>query len=196
MRYKRALWCAWLMTAPCCAAASLDFAVSANIASLYNRFGVDPQGNILIAANPESCTLPTVNPLYTCGPIWVAKLDASGQKLLFATYLGNGPTIAYTAVAGVAADASGSVIVAAHTVAEGLPQSTQSRPRLSRSSPACISRSSPPTARTCFMGPISAVAEHRAPFRWQWTRPARHISPPPRHPLTFRPRRSRRTTKR
>jgi len=44
--------------------------------SFYNRFGVDRQGNILIAANPESCTLPTVNPLYACGPIWIGKLAA------------------------------------------------------------------------------------------------------------------------
>jgi hypothetical protein len=42
-----------MMAAPWCAAASLDFAVSVNFSSLYNRFGVDPQGNILIAANPD-----------------------------------------------------------------------------------------------------------------------------------------------
>lgn len=115
------LCCALLMGAPFCPAATLDFALSTNLSSLFNRFGVDPQGNILIAANTTSCTLPTVNPLYKCGPIWIGKLDASGQKLLFATYLGNGATSAYTAVAGIAADSSGNLIVAAHTIVPDLP---------------------------------------------------------------------------
>ncbi|HEV3196916.1 MAG TPA: hypothetical protein VGZ73_03390 [Bryobacteraceae bacterium] len=102
-----------------------------NFSSLFNRFGVDPQGNILIAANTSSCTLPTVNPLYPCGPIWIGKLDASGQKLLFATYLGNGATTAYTAVAGIAADSNGNLIVAAHTVVPDLPTANafQSAPK-------------------------------------------------------------------
>ena len=69
MWFAMPLCCAWLIASPWCAAASLDFAVSASVLSLYNRFGVDPQGNILIAANATSCTLPTVNPLYSCGPI-------------------------------------------------------------------------------------------------------------------------------
>jgi hypothetical protein len=104
--------------------APLDAAVSVNILSLYNRFGVDAQGNILIAANPASCTLPTVKPLSPCGPLWIGKLDPSGQILLFATYLGNqaaGATAVYTQVAGVTADAGGNLIVAAHTVAPDLP---------------------------------------------------------------------------
>jgi len=121
VRFHGSVCGALLIAAPWCAAASLDFAVSANVLSLYNRFGVDPRGNILIAANVTSCRLPTVNPLYACGPIWIGKLDASGQTLLFATYLGTGATTAYTAVAGIAADSGGNVIVAAHTVVPDLP---------------------------------------------------------------------------
>ncbi len=112
--------CALLAVASCCTAASVDFAVSLNL-PLFSRYGVDKQGNILIAANPNSCSLPTVNPLSPCGPIWLGKLDATGQNLVFATYLGNGDASGYTMVAGVAADASGNVIVAAHTVVQDLP---------------------------------------------------------------------------
>jgi hypothetical protein len=131
MRFIGSLGCALLMGAPCCPAASLDFAVSTNLPSLFTRFGVDPQGDILIAANTTSCTLPTVNPMYPCGPIWIGKLDASGQTLLFATYLGNGATSAYTAVAGIAADSSGNLILAAHTVVPDLPTANafQSAPK-------------------------------------------------------------------
>jgi hypothetical protein len=59
-----------------------------------------------------------------CGLIWIGKLDPSGHTLLFATYLGNSPataTLLSTQVAGIAADPSGNVIVAAHTLAPDLP---------------------------------------------------------------------------
>ena len=120
----RLSWGRWfaLLAAPCCTAASLDFAVSVSLPSLYSRWGVDPQGNILIAAKLTACTLPTVKPLYTCGPIWVGKLDATGKNLLFATYLGNGSaTSTFTSVAGVAADANGNIVVAAHTTTLNMP---------------------------------------------------------------------------
>lgn len=124
---------AW-MAAQACAGASLDFAISTNLLSLYNRWGVDLQGDILIAANPTACNLPTVKPLYTCGPIWIGKLDPSGQKLLFATYLGAGSAASVvTAVAGIAADANGNIIVAAHTTAANMPvvNAFQSAPKSS-----------------------------------------------------------------
>jgi photosystem II stability/assembly factor-like uncharacterized protein len=125
MRLGTKAFCAWLLAwigVQACAGASLDFAISVNLLSLYNRWGVDLQGNILIAANPTACTLPTVKPLYTCGPIWVGKLDPSGQNLLFATYLGSGTaTSVFTAVAGIAADAQGDIVVAAHTTTANLP---------------------------------------------------------------------------
>jgi len=83
---------------------------------------VDLQGNILIAANPTACTLPTVHPLYTCGPLWIGKLDASGTHLLFASYLGNGIAASeFTTIAGIAADANGNIVVAAHTTTPDLP---------------------------------------------------------------------------
>ncbi len=110
-----------------CAAASIDFTIGVDLPSLYNRFGVDLQGNILIAANPAACTLPTMKPLYACGPIWVGKLDPMGKNLLFGTYLGNGSLAdgiamnGFTSVAGIAADANGNIIVAAHTTQQDLP---------------------------------------------------------------------------
>ena len=122
MQFYRALVVScWMFVTPFCRAASLDFAISTNLVSLYNRFGVDSQGNILIAANPGTCALPVVNPLYTCGPIWIGKLDASGQTLLFATYLGNGKTDSFTSVAGIAADSNGNVMLAATTVVQDMP---------------------------------------------------------------------------
>jgi len=73
-----------------------------------------------------------MNALFKCGPIWIGKLDASGQKLLFATYLGNGLTNgSYTAVAGIAADSNGNLIVAAHSTVPDLPtvRAFQSSPK-------------------------------------------------------------------
>src|SRR5258708_39345420 len=84
---------AFLLTAPWWDAA-VEFAVSLNLPSLFTRFGVDAQGNILIAANPGSCTLPTVKPLYGCGPTWIGKLDSSGHTLLVA------PSLAHAVAAG------------------------------------------------------------------------------------------------
>jgi hypothetical protein len=110
-----------IIAAPWIGAASVDFAVSANLLSKYDRFGADAQGNILIAAARSTCTLPLVNSLYTCGPIWIGKLDPTGQRLLFATYLGDGTSTGYAVVAGIAADANGNLIVAADTSAPGMP---------------------------------------------------------------------------
>ena len=105
-----------------CRAASIDFAVSANLVAPYTGFAVDQQGDILIAAIPSSCNLPTVSPLSTCGPIWIGKLDPSGKRLLFATYLGSGVSSSvFTTIGGIGADSSGNVIVAAATNAANLP---------------------------------------------------------------------------
>jgi len=42
-----------------------------------------------------------VNPLYTCGPIWICRLDPSARTLLFAASLGNGSTTPYAATVAV-----------------------------------------------------------------------------------------------
>ena len=122
MRVTKGLAWMVLISAPWCAAATIDFAVSVNLPSLYNRWGVDSQGNILIAAAPAACNLPTVNPLYSCGPLWVGKLDPTGKKLLFGTYLGSGTAQSLnTATAGIAADSNGNIIIAAHTTVQNMP---------------------------------------------------------------------------
>src|ERR1700736_3147928 len=94
----RLMLSALLIAAPCCAA-SLDFAVSVSLPGGIPIFAVDRQGNILIAERLQgTCPPAALTPLNTCGPILVAKLDASGQKLLFVTHLGQG----YGDLAGIA----------------------------------------------------------------------------------------------
>ena len=103
-------------------AATLDFAISVNFLSRYDRFAADAQGNILIASAPQACNLPTLNPISTCGPIWIGKLDPTGQRLIFATYLGSGLAgPAQTQVAGIAADSAGNIVVAGHLAGNNLP---------------------------------------------------------------------------
>ena len=94
-------------------AASLDFAVSANLPGGIPIFAADRDGNILIASRLGSftCPLPTVNAMNTCGPLWIAKLDSTGQRIVFATYFG----VSYGDLAGIGADARGNIIIAADT---------------------------------------------------------------------------------
>ena len=122
-------WRAIVICAACAHAATLDFAISLPLDTFSGRFGADPQGNILLADTPSTCTLPTVQPLSPCGPIWIAKLDPTGRKLLFATYLGSGVSSSvYTSVAGISADAQGNIIVAAHTTAPDMPVANAFQP--------------------------------------------------------------------
>ena len=55
-----------------------------------------------------------VNPISSCGPIWIAKLDPTGQTTLFATYIGVQSTGKYEAVnrVGLKTDAEGNIVVA------------------------------------------------------------------------------------
>ena len=109
--------CPLLMAATCCLAGSVDFVEGVDLGPLgvTARFAVDRQGNILMAGLASRCTLPVVNPLASCGSLWVAKLRADGQQLLFATYLGGTPG-GVGNLAGVAADTAGNIVVAADTV--------------------------------------------------------------------------------
>src|SRR5579871_1060776 len=111
-----------LLAGPCCQAGSVDFLEAVNLGPLgiTARFGLDRQGNILIAGVASSCTLPAVNSLSSCGALWVAKLDATGGQLVFATYLG-GVAPANAELAGVAADAAGNIVIAADTLAHDWP---------------------------------------------------------------------------
>ena len=111
------LWCALMIGASWCGAVSLDFAVSADLSALASpsvRFAADRQGNIVLVGQALSCTLPTVRPVATCGPVWLGKLDPSGQKLLFATYLGG------QNLAGLATDAADNIVVFGSTQQDNL----------------------------------------------------------------------------
>lgn len=121
MEWTRAI-CLGLIAASRAAAGSVDFAIGANLDPHFDRFGVDAQGDILIASAPSGCKLPVFNAISTCGPLWVGKLDPTGQNLLFGTYLGRAPETTFsTWVAGVAADAAGNMVMAAYTTDRGLP---------------------------------------------------------------------------
>ncbi len=123
MRRYRTI-CCLLFTAGWSIAGSLDFAVSANLVPLYSAFAADAQGDILIATAPSTCNLPTVNPLSACGPLWIGKLDPTGQRLLFATYLGKPiPQGSFGSgeAPGIAVDANGNIIVAATDATGVLP---------------------------------------------------------------------------
>ncbi len=116
------LFCFALLAAPCAASGSLDFAVSAPLDPQFDRFAVDGQGNIVIASAPYGCSLPVFNALSNCGPIWVGKLDPTGQNLLFGAYLGTVSDKTFsTWVAGVGVDAAGNIVVAAYTSDRSLP---------------------------------------------------------------------------
>ena len=52
----------------------------------------DHQGNIVLTGVSRNCSLPVVHPLSTCGWLWIAKLDPTGQTILFATYFGDSKT--------------------------------------------------------------------------------------------------------
>jgi hypothetical protein len=113
-------------------AASLDFAVSANLPGGIPIFAADRDGNILIASRLGSytCPLPVVNAMNTCGPLWIAKLDPTGQHIVFATYFG----VSYGDLAGIGADAKGNIIIAADTQDPNWPTVNALQPTLNGTS--------------------------------------------------------------
>ena len=83
---------------------------------------VDPDGNIYVAGNTLSANFPTANPLQAAGAgnvdAYVAKLDPSGSKLLYCTYLGGSDL---DRPFGLAVDAAGSAYVAGRTHSSNFP---------------------------------------------------------------------------
>src|SRR5262245_16895174 len=106
-----------------CAAPSLSYIAGADFSALVEpKFAVDRQGSLIVGGYARNCTLPAVRSLSSCGPVWIAKLDASAQSIAFATYLGTDrPSIAPALVAAIAVDREGNVVVAATASQNSLP---------------------------------------------------------------------------
>jgi hypothetical protein len=140
LSFLRVGLCAFLIAAEG-RAASLDFAVSANLPGGIPIFAADRDGNILIASRLGSytCPLPTVNAMNTCGPLWIAKLDPTGQHIVFATYFG----VSYGDLAGIGADAQGNIIVAADAQNSSWPAVNALQPTLKGTSNLYVAKFSP-----------------------------------------------------
>jgi hypothetical protein len=97
---------------------------------------VDPSGNVYLGANTLSDDFPTVaafqseigGGLYYEQDAIVAKLDPSGQQILYATYFGGSNLDNANAIA---VDASGSVVVAGYTQSADFPTHNPIQPALS-----------------------------------------------------------------
>src|SRR5579863_4527701 len=100
------------------AAQSLDPALSIGNLELYS-VTADPHGNIVLAGQSKDCSLPVVNPIDTCGWLWIAKLDPTGSTILFATYFG--PPKAQATVVSVQADGAGNITVVSYGADSSLP---------------------------------------------------------------------------
>jgi len=73
-----------------------------------NAAAVDSQGNLVIAGVTHSADFPLVSPLQKSGAIFITKVDAELQNILFSTLLGGAAGISATAVA---LDSAGNVYV-------------------------------------------------------------------------------------
>jgi hypothetical protein len=114
----------FLAAVPFSAAPTLDLSVSIDLSHLlFSQITADRQGNIVVAGFATTCSFPVVNPISSCGPIWIAKLDQTGQTILFATYIGVQSTGKYEAVnrVGLKTDGDGNIVVASSVSASSLP---------------------------------------------------------------------------
>ena len=108
------------------AAPTIQHAFRLDLSGLnYPQIATDSQANIVIAGFAHACTLPVAHPLSPCGPLWIGKLDPTGQTLLFATYLGDGPSNAggYSSNMnfGLQVDPNGNVVMAVAVTQAVLP---------------------------------------------------------------------------
>jgi uncharacterized protein (TIGR03437 family) len=95
------------------ALASFDFGGSS--IDTPTAAAVDPSGNLVIVGITQSSDFPLVAPLQTSGRIFITKLDARLQNILFSTRFSTGPSAENENVTGVAVDAAGNIYVAGPT---------------------------------------------------------------------------------
>jgi hypothetical protein len=79
----------FVLPAALCAAPALGPVTGLDLSNLAQaQVAADPQGNLIVAGDALNCNLPVVQTLASCGALWVAKLDPTGQTILFATSFG------------------------------------------------------------------------------------------------------------
>ena len=107
------------------AAPALDLSVTFDLSGLQTpHVSADRQGNILVAGYAKNCSMPVVKPISSCGALWIAKFDPTGQTLVFGTYLGTPDKPAAGLSAGVAdikADRDGNIVVLSTAFRSSLP---------------------------------------------------------------------------
>jgi len=79
----------------------------------------DHQGNLILSGQAHDCSLPVVHPLSTCVWLWLAKLDPTGQTILFATYFGDPK--AQASVVSIQADPAGNLTILSSLTQTDLP---------------------------------------------------------------------------
>ena len=129
---------AWLTAAAGCslfsAAPKLALSLRVDLSHLFNpQITADGQGNIIVVGYSPDCAREVVHPISTCGPIWIAKLDPTGTKIVFATYIGApGPTGLDFGVGlvGVRTDPDGNIVVASNVRQAVLPVVNAFQPTL------------------------------------------------------------------
>jgi hypothetical protein len=110
-----------------------------------NGIAVDSSGNAYVAGSTLSANFPTVTPLQgTCGgcdigatDAFVAKLDAAGSSLVYATYLGGSSSDQAFAIA---TDSSGSVYVTGLTYSSNFPTVNPVQPAIGGSSDVFVAK--------------------------------------------------------
>ena len=102
---------------PIAAIASIDYSFTVDTSHLFQpHVTADGQGNLILTGFVRECRMPAVHALSPCGPLWIGKLDAAGQNLLFATYIGDAGSVGANDSlfeTGVATDRDGNIVVVA-----------------------------------------------------------------------------------
>jgi hypothetical protein len=78
-----------------------------------------------VAGKARDCSLPQVDSLGDCGPIWIGKFDPTGSSILFATYIGQGAPgaggLVYTSFQAARVGRDGNIVVLSATNGNVLP---------------------------------------------------------------------------
>src|SRR5690349_13255470 len=79
-----------LLLLPCLshAASTLEHAITFPTGRFDTQTTADRDGTLVQAQWGGDCTLPAVNAISSCGPVWIARIDPATRSIRFATYLG------------------------------------------------------------------------------------------------------------
>src|SRR5690242_21924972 len=70
------------------AARRVDWSIPLEPGRFDSQVTADPRGSLIQARWGGDCSLPVVNPISRCGPVWISALSPDGKSTRFATYLG------------------------------------------------------------------------------------------------------------